>query len=346
MSKEDRLTFALRSGEIEIPKHGNLVVLRAVASAALTALAGERLHCEQSNKIEAERLDAQGIASQPQLEIQTANTVIVNTTRDKAETRGQLARGLSLLPPGAPLLINGNKADGIDSLTREIAGICGLRANISKSHGRLISVQRPSLLPTTIDTWAAAASLRKNADDFWTKPGMFSPDRADEGSIFLAEVIREGLAKRSGFRLKGSVADLGAGWGYLSSVCLEADSKITDMSLYEVEYSALEAARRNVRDPRARFLWSDVSKLKKDGVGYDAVITNPPFHSGRAADPSLGQAFIFAAARILKQTGCLLMVANRHLPYEAALDAAFRQWKPLRETREFKVMTATSPRRA
>ena len=55
----------------------------------------------------------------------------------------------------------------------------------------------------------------------------------------------------------------------------------------------------------------------------DAVVMNPPFHTGRTAEPGLGQAFITAAARLLAPQGQLWMVANRHLPYETALGGQF-----------------------
>jgi 16S rRNA (guanine1207-N2)-methyltransferase len=50
---------------------------------------------------------------------------------------------------------------------------------------------------------------------------------------------------------------------------------------------------------------------------------NPPFHDGGAEDRDLGVAFIQAAARLLRKGGVCWLVANRHLPYEAALAAAF-----------------------
>ena len=50
---------------------------------------------------------------------------------------------------------------------------------------------------------------------------------------------------------------------------------------------------------------------------------NPPFHDGGAEDRSLGVAFIQNAAQALRRGGACWIVANRHLPYESALAAAF-----------------------
>ena len=40
------------------------------------------------------------------------------------------------------------------------------------------------------------------------------------------------------------------------------------------------------------------------------------------------------------------MVANRQLPYEATLAAAFRHWEKLAEDGAYKVLPAERPRRA
>ena len=74
------------------------------------------------------------------------------------------------------------------------------------------------------------------------------------------------------------------------------------------------------------------------------MIANPPFHQGRAAEPDLGAAFIAAAARILKPSGRLLLVANRQLPYEAALAAALPPaGEKLSEDGAYKVFAAERP---
>ena len=73
---------------------------------------------------------------------------------------------------------------------------------------------------------------------------------------------------------------------------------------------------------------------------YDWVIMNPPFHSGRAAEPALGQRFIEVASSTLPRGGRLLMVANRNLPYEQILEKTFRRVEKLSERDGFKVFEA------
>jgi len=73
------------------------------------------------------------------------------------------------------------------------------------------------------------------------------------------------------------------------------------------------------------------------------VIANPPFHTSRKSDPSLGIAFLEAAARVLKPQGQFWMVANRHLPYEAHLERLFAQWECVQEQDGFKIISASGP---
>jgi 16S rRNA (guanine1207-N2)-methyltransferase len=197
---------------------------------------------------------------------------------------------------------------------------------------------RPDPLPAEIGQWAEAAAPAPNGEGFVTAPGVFSHERSDPGSHRLAAALKG--------RVAGRVADLGGGWGWLARAALDAEPAIEAIDLYEAEALALDAARLNVADSRASFHWSDVTGLGNGIPPYDAVITNPPFHSGRAADPDLGATFIGAAARILKPGGRLLMVANRQLPYEATVAASFRHWEKLAEDGIYKVIRAERPRHA
>lgn len=67
---------------------------------------------------------------------------------------------------------------------------------------------------------------------------------------------------------------------------------------------------------------------------------NPPFHTGRAAEPAIGQGMIRAAAAALKPGGRLFLVANRQLPYERMLSAAFKSVVELASDKTFKILSA------
>ncbi len=336
MPETDRLSLALRSGALVPPETGRIAALRATPTGFVTSLPPERLVCEQGFRPAHDALAALGVPVERRVAGSFA-AAVVNLTRARAENLGNVGRGLEMLEPGGLLIVDGSKTDGVDSLARQIGKVLPLEGQFPKAHGRTFWLRRPEVLPAEAGEWTALGEAAKNAAGFVTAPGVFSPDRPDPGSVRLAEAL-DG-------RLKGRVADFGAGWGWLAREALRRCPGITAMDLYEAESLALDCARSNVDDPRAAFHWADVTRLGKEAGPYDAVISNPPFHQGRAAEPELGVAFIAAAARILKPGGRFLMVANRQLPYEAALTARFRTWERLHEDGFYKVVMAQGPKR-
>ncbi|GIT90909.1 MFS transporter [Jannaschia pagri] len=256
-----------------------------------------------------------------------AEAAVVFATRAKALTHDLLAQAAAAVGAGGPIIVDGAKADGIDSLLKRLRGITQVGEVFSKAHGKCFQITAPQTLP---DDWRA---LPRDVDGFRTAPGVFSADGVDPGSALLVAHLDA---------LSGRVCDLGAGWGYLSSHIL-AQSAVTEVTLVEAEALALDCARVNVADPRARFHWADATRW--EGGPYDAVVMNPPFHTGRKADPALGRSFVQVASRLLTPRGRLIMVANRHLPYEATLAESFGDTMVRADQGGYKVIEATRPKR-
>lgn len=163
-----------------------------------------------------------------------------------------------------------------------------------------------------------------------TVPGVFSAGRVDEGSRFLAENLPQNL--------RGKVADLGAGWGFLTDQILRSCQWVEHIDLYEADSRSLQCARRNLAwaGERTSFHWHDVTQGIPDN--YDAVVMNPPFHTGQDHDVSLGLGFLTTAARALRPGGGLFLVANRQLPYEKTLDDLGIRWRKAGENHAFKLL--------
>lgn len=263
--------------------------------------------------------------------------ILVFLTRHRGLNQANISNALSRLPTGGWLMLDGQKTDGIESLLKQLRKSLEISGVVSKSHGKALWLQRPSDIPQDIRDWSTLTNLAQNSDDFLTAPGMFSHERIDAGTHFLAETFKN--------KISGPVADLGAGWGAATALLLKAAPDITSIDLFEAEQDALNAAKQNINDPRASFHWSDVSTLPKPENGYKLVISNPPFHVSRAAQPEIGANFISAAARILHPKGKFLMVANRQLPYESVFEAHFKKWTEISANPRYKVISASVPKR-
>jgi len=308
--------------------------------AALTDLP-EPLHVVCGFRPDVTRLERAGLTVTPDLPTgqPKAAIALVCLPRNRGQALGTLATALGALAPGGRLYVDGAKTDGVEATLRALRAVLPLEGVISKAHGKIAWAHRPTPEPAALTealaTWATAASPVEQAG-YLTAPGMFSAAGLDAGSARLIEHLPA--------ETKGPVADLGAGWGALSRALLARAPEIESCDLIEADHASLTAAKANVADPRAQFHWADATSF--EGGPYRLIISNPPFHTGRAADPALGQAFIDAAARLVHPKGRVLMVANRQLPYERRFEELFHSWSLRAADSRFKIIEAHHPRRS
>lgn len=246
------------------------------------------------------------------------------------ERRYAMAQSLRALSPEGRLTIAAPKDKGGSRLRKELEAFgCAVNED-SRRHHRICTVRRPAA-PVGLDQAIADGAPRFDEGlGAWTQPGVFSWDRIDPGSALLAQTMTP---------LAGKGADFGAGVGYLSRAAL-ASPKVESLLLIDSDRRAVEAARRNIDNPRATILWADVRTAAIEPGSLDFVIMNPPFHDGGSEDKQLGQAFIRQAAGALRRSGTLWLVANRHLPYEKVLAEVFKLVTPRADTGGYKVFEA------
>lgn len=259
----------------------------------------------------------------------TADAVMIYAPPGVLERRYTLALALKALKPGGRLDVLAPKDKGGSRLKKELTAF-GLEVGESaKAHHRRCVVIRPETMTGLDEAIAAGAPRLVPGLDAWSQPGVFAWDRVDAGTLLLAQTLPP---------LKGAGADLGCGYGALATVVLGSPA-VTSLRLIDLDRRAVEAARRNVEDPRATFDWADARTIEAAG-DLDFVVMNPPFHDGGAEDRRLGQAFIRQAAAMLKKGGVLWLVANRHLPYEGDITAAFKRSRPVADKGGYKVIEA------
>ena len=259
----------------------------------------------------------------------SADAAMIYAPPGVLERRYTLALALRALKPGGRLDAMAPKDKGGSRLKKELEAF-GLEIGESaKAHHRRCVVVRPETMTGLDEAIEAGAPRLVPGLDAWSQPGIFAWDRVDAGTLLLAQTLPP---------LKGAGADLGCGYGALATVVLGSPA-VTALRLIDLDRRAVEAARRNVEDPRATFEWADARTVEADG-DLDFVVMNPPFHDGGAEDRRLGQAFIRQAAALLKKGGVLWLVANRHLPYEADIAAAFKRSQPLADKGGYKVIEA------
>ena len=323
-----RFSLALQGADA-LPASGRVLIIGPRVASDLSVFPKDRTVVVQGFFPDHATLARQGWNVVPSLDEATGDfaAAVVMLPRARAEARARVAAASGKVAPGGPVWIDGQKTDGVESMIRDIRSRVAISAPLAKAHGKIFSFAAGS----DFGDWRATPL--HPAPGFVTVPGVFSADRPDRGSELLAAALPADL--------RGHVVDLGAGWGFLASAIL-ARSEVTRLDLVEADHAAIECARLNVTDPRAHFYWADATEFRPEDSPR-TIVMNPPFHTGRAAEPALGTAFIAAAARMLAPQGRLYMVANRHLPYEAALAEHFREVAEIGGDSGFKIFMAARP---
>jgi 16S rRNA (guanine1207-N2)-methyltransferase len=329
------LFHPFETGDVEVPTPASTILFLGAEPGFLLPESFPRtLRAVQGFRPDFLRLKASGYDAAPRLlSDRSFDLTLVLCGRHRGQNELRIAAAFRATSPGGLIVVAGSKDEGAASLKKRLEALTAIAGSTPKYHGLAFWFHRPA------DAVVVEAILRSENTGltvegrFATAPGMFSHDRIDPGSHMLAEHLPDNLS--------GKIADFCAGWGYLAANVAERCPSARSIDLYEADFESLEAAKQNLGgvSPETKFFWHD---LLSEPVGerYDAIVMNPPFHAGRAAEPDIGQGTIAVAAKALKKGGRLFMVANRRLPYENSLAAAFADVSEIAGDQAFKVLMA------
>lgn len=244
---------------------------------------------------------------------QSLDALTIAAPPNTVERRYTLARALEALKTGGELTVLAPKDKGGQRLKKELESFGCTVTQTAKAHHRICTARRPAQLLALDDALQEGKPRLVPGLGMWSQPGIFAWDRLDAGSRLLMGHLPP---------LSGTGADFGCGIGHLSQHILRSTA-VTTLHAIDIDRRAVDAARRNITDPRILFHWADTRQSTFNNLDFIAM--NPPFHENGQENRALGLSFITRAAEALNPKGTLWLTANRHLPYEDTLKKLFRQ---------------------
>ncbi len=265
--------------------------------------------------------------------------VFCSLPQQKDAALARLAGALNRLEEGGLLLCVAPNDAGGGRLENWVQKFGLKPQSLSKKKCRIVWARKENADQHRIDELIQGGVIGKlnfGAQDFITKAGIFGWNKIDKGSALLVDSLPKDLG--------GNGADFGCGYGYLSDALLKNGVDVKKLYAIDADAGALECAKGNLQcyedTVDIEYCWEDLNHRPKGLSPLDWVVMNPPFHEGKGACSSIGQAFIEVAVASMRKGGTLYMVANAHLPYEKTLRPLFSKVEKVVEQQGFKVFHA------
>lgn len=243
--------------------------------------------------------------------------------RSKAELDMAVHAAASVLDVGGRLWVYGANDEGAGSAGGVMEALMGPARTVeSGGRCRVLEAVRPAdarNVRGTLQEWRQSTPLEfpDGIRQWISYPGVFAHGRLDEGTRALLEAVR--ACPHILPAASSRALDFGCGSGAIGAFLLALEPTVR-VDLLDVDAVALAAARENV--PAARLITSDGFEAVA-GERYDLIVSNPPYHEGKAQTERFVEGLVREAPRHLEAGGSLAFVTQRRLAVSALMESTF-----------------------
>ncbi|HET8848943.1 MAG TPA: class I SAM-dependent methyltransferase [Marinobacter sp.] len=270
-----------------------------------------------------------------------ADTVVVFLPKSRAELPMRLAFARYLGSETASIIVIGEKKEGIAGAAKTLASTLQDAVKVDSARHCQVWVARNHQALSSFDlndwvSWQSADAAGEHLS-VARMPGIFSDGALDDGTRHLLESLQE--KPINGQR----VLDFACGAGVIGA-WLHEHHRETRPSMVidsvDVQFQAVTCARRTYERHGVEGKIHANDGLSGLEGRWQAVVTNPPFHSGVRTDTSMTEQFLRQVASHLVAGGELRLVANSFLPYEPLMQRCVGPTERLFQDRRFTVYRA------
>ncbi|PSF06726.1 class I SAM-dependent methyltransferase [Marinobacter halophilus] len=277
-----------------------------------------------------------------ELEAARFDTVVVFLPKSRAELTLRLTMARFLGRAGAKLVMIGEKKEGIAGATRQFQTIASDANKVDSARHCQVWVgsnQQP-LAEFCAGDWigwseVVCAGVECSVAGM---PGVFSEGALDDGTRMLLETFAETPLKAS--RVLDFACGAGVIGAWLYAARVEPDRAELVVDGVDVQAQAVMCAEATYHKAGVHGRIYSSDGLTGIEGRWQAVVSNPPFHSGVKTDTSMTEQFLREVAQHLEPGGELRLVANNFLPYEGEIQRQIGPVEKLVQDRRFTVYRA------
>lgn len=263
--------------------------------------------------------------------------VVLFMPKAKAQAKMLIANLAALIKPGGKFLLVGENKAGIKSSAKLLEPYSSQVIKIdSARHCSLFCAHvNDNVKPFELQQWINELTVKvKDTElNIVSLPGVFSHGELDGGTQLLLENMPP--------IPNGRILDFACGAGVIG--CFIAVNKAdTEVVMSDVSALALYCAEKTALANNIKSSIIPSNGLENVQGSFNAVYTNPPFHTGIQTDYSVTELFISQLKKHLKPRAQLILVANRFLKYPDAIESTFGNVHVVAKTSKFSLYQASS----
>jgi 23S rRNA (guanine1835-N2)-methyltransferase len=168
---------------------------------------------------------------------------------------------------------------------------------------------------------------------FFHYSNLFSREKLDVGTRFFLEHVSKGLT--------GTILDLGCANGIIG-IKAKLQNPQSKIIFTDESHMAIQSAKMNYHQffqDEASFIWSNCFEDGED-KSIDFILCNPPFHAQHVVGDFIAKEMFRHSKRVLKNSGKILVIGNRHLGYQQTLKNYFSVVRLIAENSKFVILEA------
>lgn len=263
--------------------------------------------------------------------------ILIKAPKTLAFLEDILLRLQSSLKPDTQLIVAGMVKNMAPSLWQTVERLIGATVpSKAVKKARLIYAQPDKQQHTSDTPYPVCYQLENTQYKICNHANVFSHQRLDIGTRFFLEHLPQGIQYQQ-------VVDLGCGNGVVG-VVFAAKNQQAHIHFIDESFMAVASAKQNFRhafaERSAIFTACDaLTGFASDSV--DLVLCNPPFHQQNTIGGHIAMRMFKQAKKVLRTSGELWVIGNRHLGYQSSLKKYFSNVELVSSNAKFIIVKAS-----